>query len=1044
MGAEGGLGVRHEQSVPQSERRQATVLFCDLSDYTVLTAERDPEDTHAILQRFFEAVDTVMAKFGGVVERHIGDNVMGVFGAPLAHDDDPYRAVLAAEEIHRAIASIGEEIGIALSVHIGIASGTVMASHTGSSLKAAYAVVGSVVNLAARIQGLAKAGQTLVSQSVQEATRGMIELEPLGDVSLKGFDIRVPIWRVVGKRRDRDTEWGMPLIGRRGEIRLIGSLLAEAQESGQGKTIYIRGEAGIGKTHLISAAGDLAIRQNFSYHRALILDFGVGQGRDAPRTLIASLINLSPGSSDDDRTAAASRAIEEGLVAPGNAIFLNDMLDIPQTPELQALYTTMDDAARIKGRRQLALDLFRAASQRRPLFLVVEDLHWADQTTLDTMAALAELSQRVCLILAMTSRIDGDPLDGAWRGRVHNSITTIDLGPLRPEEAAVFAEQLRIANSRLVQRCVERAGGNPLFLQQLLRSSEESAVLEDIPATIQSLVLSRMDRLGASDKSALQAAAVAGQRFSLELVRALIGDQAYSPSNLIGHQMVQPEGDELLFSHALVRDGVYSSLTHERRRLLHRASAEFYRRKDPILYAEHLEQAGAAEAAGAYAEAAISEASGYRFDTALALAERGKAIAKAAADCFVLDALLGDYLRETGRASESLEAWQAALPNAPNSADRCRALIGIAAAHRILSRYEPALSALAEAQLLAQGEEQALERAQIHYYRGNIRFAQGDADKCLSEHQNALAAANSLANPEWTARAWSGLGDAHYTSRRMQTALNAFQNCVSICDQHGFGRVALANRIMIGHCLSYLQRTDESLEIIDNAGKIAVLAGNPHAEMFAIQSLVTVLVETGRAKDAREYFKPALSKAQKLGARRYEANILAKGAEVLLLQGEHDEALKSAKESVAICREVGMGFTGAYALAVLAKASNDLSVRSSALLEGEEVLRQASTGHNRIWFYRVASDVYIEERNWDQADRCANELEAATIDEPLPLVNFLKSRIRVLCKAGRGEHTRDVGHQISRLLEQGVACRHDDWLPALYKASAALESGIQA
>jgi len=1033
--AAGGLGVDREPIPDQGERRQVTILFSDLSDYTTLTAERDPEEMHDILQRFFEAVDATVTKFGGAIERHIGDSVMGVFGAPLAHGDDPYRAVLAAGEIHRSVAVISKQTGVALSVHIGIASGTVMASHSGSSLKAAYGVIGTAVNLAARLQSAAAPGQTLVSNPVREATQELIDFEPLGAIKLKGIIAPEPIWRVKAERYEKSTDRAVPFVGRRAEIRLLSSLLAEVLESGHGKTIYVRGEAGIGKTRLIRTIGDLAHAQGFSCHTALVLDFGAGQARDAPRTLIASILGLGPGSSEQDRIEAASRATDEALLDQNDAIFLNDMLDIAQRPEFQILYSTMDDAARSRGRRKVTVDLIRSASTQYPLFLIIEDLHWAEATTLDTIAEIADIAHQSRVVLAMTSRIEGDPLDDAWRGRIRGGITAIDLGPLRPEEASEFGERLHIANAMLVQRCVDRAEGNPLFLEQLLRNSQESAVVDEIPATIQSLVLSRMDRLNASDKAALQAAAVAGQRFSLKFVRTLIQDPAYVPTNLLRHQMIRPEGEELLFSHALVRDGVYSSLTHERRRLLHRVSAEFYKQTDPILCAEHHEQAGDPEAADAYARAAISEASGYRFDTALVLAERGRAVARVGPERFGLDALRGEYLREAGRARESLAAWQAALAYAPDALDRCRALIGIAAANRILSRYEPALSALAEAQPLAQGNDRRIERAQIHYYRGNIRFAQGDTAHCLTEHQAALAAAESADNPEWTARASSGVGDALYSSCRMQTALRAFENCVAICDEHGYGRIALPNRIMIGHCMIYLQRAKEALEIIENARKIATLAGNPHAEMFAIQSLITVLVESGRSSEAAEYFDPAVAKARELGARRYEANILAKRAEFLVHKGERISALASAEESVAISREVGMGFTGPYALAVFAQASDDPAIRVSALAQGEAALDQ-SVGHNRIWFYRVASEVHIEDHNWSEADRCADRLQLVTTNEPLALVDFLTSRIRTLCSVGRGERTHDLQKHIDQLIHEGTSSQQEDWLKALRMASA--------
>ena len=233
-----------------SERRQVSILFADLSGYTSLAARRDPEETHRILGRFFEAVDHAVTRYGGSIERHIGDNVMGVFGAPVAHGDDPYRAVEAAREIHRVVGEVSADVGISLAVHIGIAAGTVMASSTGSSLKAAYGVVGSPVNLAARLQGRAQAGETLVSDSVKQAVEQLVELESMGDVALKGLDAPARVWRVIGARSDRTSLAAMPWVGRRPEIAMLKSMLDGVAESGHGAVIYIRGEAGIGKTRL--------------------------------------------------------------------------------------------------------------------------------------------------------------------------------------------------------------------------------------------------------------------------------------------------------------------------------------------------------------------------------------------------------------------------------------------------------------------------------------------------------------------------------------------------------------------------------------------------------------------------------------------------------------------------------------------------------------------------------------------------------------------------------------------------------------------------
>ena len=217
-------------------------------------------------------------------------------------------------------------------------------------------------------------------------------------------------------------------------------------------------------------------------------------------------------------------------------MFLADLLDVPQLPEHRTLYDAMDNLARNRGKQRVAADLIRVISTTEPILLIVEDLHWAEPLTLDNLAAIADAVSACPVILALTSRIEGDPLDDGWRARARAAITSIDLGPLRPEEATEFGRRLQIANDALLKRCIDRAEGNPLFLEQLLRNTEEGTETDEVPASVQSLVLARMDRLDQRDKAALQAASIGGQRFSLDLVRALVRDPNFVPAALLRHR----------------------------------------------------------------------------------------------------------------------------------------------------------------------------------------------------------------------------------------------------------------------------------------------------------------------------------------------------------------------------------------------------------------------------------------------------------------------------------------------------------------------------
>ena len=267
----------------------------------------------------------------------------------------------------------------------------------------------------------------------------------------------------------------------------------------------------------------------------------------------------------------------------------------------------------------------------------------------------------------------------------------------------------------------------------------------------------------------------------------------------------------------------------------------------------------------------------------------------------------------------------------------------------------------------------------------------------------------------------------------MRTALEAFQECVSLCDAHGYGRIALPNRIMIGHCLIYLQRASEAVTTIETARSIALQAENPHTAMFATQSLGVVFVNSGQPDEALKYLPGALAQSRALGARRYESNVPSQLAECTLSQDRRGDALALAQDAVAISRELGMGFNGPYALAVLARATDDSSLRAAALAEGEAVLRTGSVGHNRIWYYRVAGDAHIESAEWLKADRCADAIHAASA-EPLPLVEFIAARLKALAAAGRGEHGGGLRAEIERLIAQGTASGHHSWLRSLKQA----------
>ena len=247
----------------EGERRQVTVLFADISGFTKLSSDLGAEATHTLLNHYFGVVDKIIEGYGGSIDKHMGDNVMAVFGAPVAHTDDPERAVRAAFDIHEAVSKLGDSVFGTLRVHIGIASGQVVASGTGSDTHREYTITGDSVNLASRLQNVARAGETCISDAVQRAVAGLAICEAMDEVAIKGLPRPVRVWRLRGLRSGTAEHERLTFVGRRSETGQFAGILAACRETGNGQAAHIRGEAGIGKTRLVEELRRLAEQQGF-------------------------------------------------------------------------------------------------------------------------------------------------------------------------------------------------------------------------------------------------------------------------------------------------------------------------------------------------------------------------------------------------------------------------------------------------------------------------------------------------------------------------------------------------------------------------------------------------------------------------------------------------------------------------------------------------------------------------------------------------------------------------------------------------------------
>jgi class 3 adenylate cyclase/tetratricopeptide (TPR) repeat protein len=1000
------------------ERRLATVLFADLSGYTVLGERLDPEEVQAIMGRIKGEAVRIVEGQGGIVNQFVGDEVLALFGIPSAHEDDPRRAVAAALELHELVRGVSGEleltIGQALRLHTGINTGLVV-THAQDGREGRFGLTGDTVNTGARLMSHAQRDQILLSPATQRLVSEHYETEAQAAVALKGKALPVVPYRVLGPALHRARPLA-PLVGRARELAQFRAVLESSLAGGRGHALLLRGEAGIGKSRLVAELRAMAQGLGYAAHSALVLDFGGGRTRDVSRGLVHSLLDLSAQAEPALREAAVRQALEAGLVEPDGEAFLHDLLELELPQALRSFYSALSAERRVEGLRTTVAALVRSLSAHAPLLLSVEDLHWADAGTLALLGVLAREVAGLPAVLAMTTRPDGDPLDAAWRA-AHGqpAITTVELAPLPEAEAARLAEAYPELAPAMLRNCLERAAGNPLFLEQLLLNAEETAT-EQLPVSVQTLVQARMDRLPARDRMALQAASVLGQRFTLEALRHLLGDEAFGPEALVAHHLLRGEGEDCVFGHALIRDGVYESVLRSRRRELHGRAAAWFAAHDPDLHAEHLERAEDPAAAQAYLEAARGHAARYRFERALARVQRGVALGREGPLGSELLAAEGRILQDLGRFGDSLPAFEAALAAAGNDAERCRARLGMANGMRVVDRLEEAMQVLDAAQAEAERAGLLEEQARLHHLRGNLYFPQARAKECLAEHGRALELARQAGSVELEVRAHGGLGDAYFLVRDPERASEHFAQCVELARRHGFGRVEVANKAMLVACRMFVDGQRVLLAESRANAELALRLGDLRTAMLSFLQAGMAALEAMEWDEGTRLVERSRELARTLGARRFEPELLGFLARVTYLRGERERALPMSREAVALARATSLSYTGPQVLGTLAMVTPDAEERRRAMEEAEALIEGGCHMLNVYCYCVDAADSALEHGEWDLVDHVADVFERTFPPGLGSAYSFFSRRARALAQFGRGQRDEALRTELEQLL----------------------------
>jgi class 3 adenylate cyclase/tetratricopeptide (TPR) repeat protein len=587
-------------SALEGERKQVTVHFVDVSGFTSLSERLDPEEVHDTMRRTFDLLLEAVHRYEGTVNQFLGDGIMALYGAPIAHEDHAQRAVLAALAIRGALASFRDDLlrsrGIGFQVRQGLNSGLVVVGSIGSDLRMDYTAVGDTTNVAARLQQAAAPGQVVVSEATQRLVAHHFEMRSLGERSLKGKAAPVGAWEVLSARATRsrveiEVDRGLtPFAGRAAEIRHLLECFEQVKR-GNGQIAFVSGEPGVGKSRLLHELrrrlGDEA-----SWMEGRCVSFGRSIAFHPLIDLVRRTFGIEPGAVGAEAVALVERGVR-GLGAQGAEVadtvpYLCSLLSIDAgDPAIAA----MDPQTR-RGETLAALrQLVELATQPRPLVLVIEDLHWSDEATEGFLAAIAErlTHQRVLTILTYRPGF-------AHRFGDRASASTIALSALSMGEADEMAEAVlarRGLPDDLRPRIVARAEGNPFYMEELIRSLEKSGGA--VPDTVQGLIAARVDRLTDQPKRVLQIASVIGRDFPHRLLAELADAESIDADlrDLAANELIQPRSDLIertyTFNHALTQDVVYETILLARRREIHRSIAEITERLDGDRLAAHYE-----------------------------------------------------------------------------------------------------------------------------------------------------------------------------------------------------------------------------------------------------------------------------------------------------------------------------------------------------------------------------------------------------------------------------------------------------------------------
>ena len=954
------------------QRRNVTVLFVDLSGYTSLAAQLDPEELYYLIQEYLQTMAQSVYKFDGFVDKFLGDGLMALFGAPIAVESHAELAVRAALDMQTSIAPLNEKLrqeyeGTTIKLHAGLHSGTVIVGNVGSDMMMDYTAIGNTVNLASRLEGTAPSGAILASETVYGQTRAIFRFLRLPPMKLKGIAESVTAYQVIGERAKRGLVRGLegispPLVGRQEELRRLTEAIEALSRRRSGGLILIRGEGGIGKSRLVreakSAAGQgIRIVEGFSltYRRSV----AYWLFRDALRNLIHA-----PQNASEDWLRASFRGLGQDVLGaryPQHRAYLEYVLGIPPADETDAQRLSQLEAEQLRQRIFIALrDFLLFLAHQRPVLLVLEDLHWADEASLALLDyLLGALRETPILVLGVTRPQHASALQ-----------TTLDKAGriLREHFVLIELQQLNAAQSETLlggllnlselppeirEQILQRAAGIPFYLEEMVRMLLDRGILQrvgnaikaagpiqtdltqlGVPDSLQGLILTRFDQLPSAGRQALQVASAIGREFDLPLLQEVLlssEDSAFEEviALLTEREFILPvpgsAPPKYAFRHELVSDAIYGTILRRERAILHgqigEAIEKLYADQIPAyieLLARHYSWSNRPKRALHYLLLAGQRAlrnyantqAEQHFSQAIALFDK---TAPTLRQYVQAHTGMGDILLLTGKYGDARHHYRAALEHLSAGETYARSLARsvlqrkIAITHERQGEYEKALEQLRQAEnaLNTTARLQPTERAQILEDIGWIFFRRGDLETAESHLKRALLLVQDSDALAVIASILNRLGGIYYQKDDLETASEYVNRSLALREKIG-DLVAVARSYNNLGLLRWKSgQWDAALEVFQKSLQIHTTVGDVEGTAELHSNLGLIYADKGAFAQAEKHLAESMRIARETGHRFIEGITHMYFGYRYLLEENWEEGIAHMQASQGIFESIG-------------------------------------------------------------------------------------------------------------------------------------------